>query len=362
MYLGQIPLLQSTDAGLYCAPGDFYVDPWRPVERAIVTHAHADHACAGCGRYLASRDGLAVLKARLGDSAEISTLAHGETIDVNGVRVSLHPAGHILGSVQVRVEHRGEVWVVSGDYKVEADPTCAPFEIVDCHTFISESTFGLPVYRWPAQDAVIDGIATWWRANQDAGMASLLFAYALGKSQRILAGLAARGSLPGPIYTHGAVEAMTAAYRQSGINLPVTTHVSAAPPRNDWSKALIVAPPSAQGSPWVRRFGAVSTGFASGWMRIRGTRRRRAMDRGFVLSDHVDWPSLMATIEATGAETIFLTHGYTSAVARWLTERGKHASVLPTRYSGELDDVGDLGPGPAGKVFDESADSQVPTS
>jgi putative mRNA 3-end processing factor len=337
---GQVsPLLVPTEVGLYCPMGDFHVDPWRPVARAVVTHAHADHACWGCGRYLASRDGLTVLRARIGAGAEIRTLGHGEAVDLNGVRVSLHPAGHILGSVQVRLEHRGEVWVVSGDYKVEPDATCAPFELVRCHTFISESTFGLPIYRWPAQQTIFDEIDAWWRGNQSSGKASVIFAYSLGKSQRILGGLAARGELPGPIYTHGAVEVMTQAYRDAGVNLPATTHVSAAEPKADWSKALILAPPSAQGTPWMRKFGAVSAGFASGWMRIRGTRRRRSVDRGFVLSDHVDWPGLLAAIGDTGAERILLTHGYTAVVAHWLQSLGKDADVIATRYTGERDDA-----------------------
>ena len=295
MSLNPTSLLQPTEVGLYCAAGDFHVDPWRPVARAVVTHAHADHACWGCGRYLTSTDGLTVLRARVGDGAEIATLDYGAVVDIGGVRVSLHPAGHILGSSQVRVEHRGEVWVVSGDYKTEPDPTCAPFEPIRCHTFISECTFGLPIYRWPTQQSVFEEMDAWWRANQAAGKASLIFAYALGKSQRIMAGLASLGELPGPIYTHGAVEVMTAAYRAAGASVPATTHVSAAEPKTDWSRALIVAPPSAQGTPWTRKFGSVSGGFASGWMRIRGLRRRRSVDRGFVLSDHVDWPSLLAS-------------------------------------------------------------------
>jgi len=200
----------------------------------------------------------------VGDGANVETLAYGEPIDINGVRVSLHPAGHILGSAQVRVEHRGEVWVVSGDYKTEPDLTCAPFEVVRCHTFISESTFGLPVYRWQEQQVVFDEILSWWLANQAAGKASLILAYALGKSQRILAGLAATGELPGSIFTHGAVEAMTEAYRAAGVRVPATTHVSAAEPKSVWARSLIVAPPSAQGTPWIRKFGPLSTGFASG--------------------------------------------------------------------------------------------------
>jgi putative mRNA 3-end processing factor len=167
-----------------------------------------------------------------------------------------------------------------------------------------------------------------------------MFAYALGKSQRILAGLAALGELPGPIYTHGVVEAMTAAYRSAGVPTPATTHVSAAGPKADWSRALIVAPPSAQGTPWLRKFGPHSAGFASGWMRIRGARRRRSVDRGFVLSDHVDWPGLLESIDATGAETILLTHGYTAVVAHWLHSQGKDARIIATRYTGERDDTG----------------------
>ncbi|MFO0892932.1 MAG: ligase-associated DNA damage response exonuclease [Isosphaeraceae bacterium] len=340
-------LLQPTDVGLYCPAGDFHVDPWRPVDRAIVTHAHADHACFGCRRYLTSADGLTVLRARVGQDADIRTLSPGETLNMNGVRVSLHPAGHILGSSQVRIEHRGEVWVVSGDYKTEPDATCAAFEPVRCQTFISESTFGLPIYRWPGQGVVFEDMRTWWRANQEAGRASLVFAYALGKSQRILAGLAALGELPGPIVTHGAVEVMTRAYREAGVALPPTVHASSAGAKADWSGALVVAPPSAQGTPWMRRFGPISTAFASGWMRIRGTRRRRSVDRGFVLSDHVDWPGLLAAIEATGAERILLTHGYTAVVAHWLRSQGKDAETIATRYTGEPDDAAQAETAPA---------------
>lgn len=332
--LGPKPLLAPTEDGLYCEAGDFHVDPWRPVDRAVITHAHADHACWGCRRYLTTTDGRHVLRARVGSEAVIESVAYGDSVEVNGVRISLHPAGHILGSAQVRVEHRGLVWVVSGDYKVEADATCLPFEAVSCHAFVSESTFGLPIYRWPPQSEIFDEVNTWWRANQEAGRASLLFAYALGKSQRLLAGVDA--SL-GPIYTHGAVEKMNRAYRESGVSLPETTYAGAASGA-DWSRALIVAPPSANGTPWARRFGPASTGFASGWMRIRGPRRRRSVDRGFVLSDHVDWPGLLAAVDATGAEQVWLTHGYSSVVARRLAELGKDARIIPTRYEGERDD------------------------
>ena len=329
-------LLVTTDVGLYCPEGDFHVDPWRPVDRAVVTHAHADHACRGCGRYLTSREGRHVLQVRMGEAAVVDTVEYGEARVVNGVTLSLHPAGHILGSAQVRLEHSGLVAVVSGDYKVEPDATCSAFEPVRCHVFVSESTFGLPIYRWPSQADVFEAARAWWRANQEAGKASVLFAYALGKAQRLIAGL---GTDVGPIFTHGAVEPLNAAYRASGVALPETAFAAAAKGA-DWSKALIVAPPSAQGSPWLRRFGPVSTAFASGWMTIRGARRRRSVDRGFILSDHADWPGLLSAIDATGAEQVWITHGYTAVVTRRLREQGRDARVLATRYEGERDDSG----------------------
>ncbi len=276
MRLDENPLLRVTDVGLYCEKGGFFVDPWRAVDRAVVTHAHADHLCRGCGQYLLAHDGLTVARARIGDEPAITTVRYGETIDMNGVRVSLHPAGHILGSAQVRLENGGTVWVVSGDYKVDPDVTCTRFVPIPCRVFISECTFGLPIYRWPAQESVFAEILAWWHRNQAMGRSSLLFAYALGKSQRLLAGLAAAAQadqgLPGLIYTHGAVEAMNRAYRDAGIDLPPTTYVADAGANVKWSTALVVAPPSAHGTVWARKFGPASTAFASGWMRIRGTR------------------------------------------------------------------------------------------
>ncbi|MEM8530226.1 MAG: ligase-associated DNA damage response exonuclease [Chloroflexota bacterium] len=328
-------LIELTPNGFYCAPGEFYIDPWKPVERAVITHAHADHARWGCRSYLTAQEGHHVLRLRVGDEPIIETVSYGEPRMMHGVRVSLHPAGHILGSAQVRVEHGGEVWVISGDYKVEPDATCTPFEPVRCHTFVTESTFGLPIYRWQPQQVIFDAINAWWRTNQQAGRASVLYGYTLGKAQRLLAGLDAS---IGPIFTHGAVENMTQAYRKAGITLPKTTYVGAVPPKTGWSQAMIVAPPSAHATPWMRKFGTLSTGFASGWMRIRGARRRRAVDRGFVLSDHIDWPALLHTIGATGAECVWVTHGYTAVVVRWLEEHGLEAHSVQTRFEGERDD------------------------
>ena len=325
MNLDENSLLRVTDAGLYCEQAGLFIDPWRPVDRAVVTHAHSDHLCRGSSHYLVAHEGLSIARARLDERAEVRSVPYGELIEINGVKVSLHPAGHILGSAQVRLEQGGEIWVVSGDYKVEPDLTCALFEPIRCHVFVSECTFGLPVYRWPAQQEVLADIIGWWQSNRDAGHASILYAYALGKAQRLLASLSATlnadGGLPGPIYTHGAVETMNCAYRTAGVELPATTHVAEASSDVNWSTALVVAPPSVHGTPWTRRLGPASTAFASGWMRLRGTRRRRAIDRGFVVSDHVDWPSLLATIDATSAKRVLLTHGYTAVVARWLRSR-----------------------------------------
>jgi putative mRNA 3-end processing factor len=329
-------LLRLTEQGLYCPAGDFHIDPWQPVDRAVVTHGHADHARWGCRRYLTAEPGLPVLRARLGADAVIDTLAYGEPVTLNAVRLSFHPAGHILGSAQIRLQRGDEVWVVSGDYKTETDATCAAFEPVRCHTFVTESTFGLPIYRWPNQSDVFTDVNTWWRTNRDEGRASLLFGYALGKAQRLIAGV---DPSIGPIYTHGAVEKLTAAYRAAGVLLPQTRYAGEMAKGTDWAGALVVAPPSAHGTPWARRFGPASTAFASGWMRIRGTRRRRAVDRGFVLSDHVDWPGLLSAIAATGAERIWVTHGYTAVVVRRLTELGLDAVAVETRFVGERDDA-----------------------
>lgn len=325
-------LLERKPDGLYCAAGDFYIDPWNPVARTVITHAHRDHLCPGSKQYLSARSCEALLRARAGADAAIESVEYGEAVDFNGVRVSLHPAGHILGSAQVRIEHQGEIWVVSGDYKLAADPTCPPFEPIRCHTFVTESTFGLPIFRWPEPNEVLAEINAWWRSNQQAGKASVLFAYPLGKTQRALASV---DRSIGPIYTHGAAEAFNRLYRECGIALPSTEYAKAAPPKTDWTRALIVAPPMAKTSPWLRRFGDFSTGLASGWMRIRGTRRRQSIDRGFVLSDHADWSGLLTAIRSSGAGRVWVTHGYRSQLARWLEEISLEAHAIDTRYEGE---------------------------
>jgi putative mRNA 3-end processing factor len=330
--LKKTPLLKVTEKGLYCEDGDFYVDPWRPVDRAVITHGHSDHASWGHRHYLCSVNTAPILRIRLQTTLTIQILPFDEQVDINGIKVSLHPAGHILGSAQVRIERGGEVWVVSGDYKTEADRTAEAFEPVRCNTFITETTFGLPIYKWIPEAEVFQDINLWWARNQEAGKASLIMGYSLGKAQRILSGLEAE---LGPIFVHGSIKRINEAYLSAGIHLPEAGYTGEVKAGFDYSKAIIVAPPSAQGTPWMRRFGTVSTAFASGWMAVRGNRRRRAADRGFVLSDHVDWPSLLSAVRATGAERILTTHGYGEEVARYFREVGFESEALPTRFIGE---------------------------
>ena len=327
-------LIVPTDRGLYCAAGDFHIDPWAPVARALITHAHGDHARFGSEIYVCHEASAPILKRRFGDVA-IETVAYGETLIRDGVEISFHPAGHILGSAQIRLAYRGEIWVASGDYKLAHDRVSGPFEPLRAHAFITESTFGLPIYHWRPQAEIMAAIEAWWRDNAAAGRPSLLFAYALGKAQRVLANL---DPSVGPIVCHGAVESMNAVHRAAGVRLPTTLRADEIR-KADLKRALVVAPPLAAASPWLRRFGDYSDALASGWMQVRGNRRRRSLDRGFVLSDHADWPGLLSAIEATGAARVFATHGAAAPLARYLREeRGLDARVYATAY-GEEDEA-----------------------
>ncbi|MEM6887110.1 MAG: ligase-associated DNA damage response exonuclease [Pseudomonadota bacterium] len=329
------PVLSFTDRGIYCAAGDFHIDPWKVVDRALITHAHADHARPGHARYLATDASLPVMRHRLGQ-IDAQGVSFGETLDINGARVSFHPAGHVPGSAQIRVEVDGEVWVASGDYKIEADGLTEAFEPVPCNTFITESTFGLPVFRWRTQADVACDLNAWWRACTESGKTAFLGAYSLGKAQRLLTMLDPE---IGPILTHGAVEATNAVLRDQGIALPATTPVTRELDPKSHPGALVLAPPSALGSAWSKRFGAQESAFASGWMQLRGIRRRRGGDRGFVISDHADWPGLLSAIKATGADRVFVTHGYTEVFARYLSDQGWDASAVRTEYEGETLDT-----------------------
>lgn len=328
------PVLSFTKRGIYCPSGDFYIDPWSRVDRALITHGHADHARSGMGRYLMTEAAAPVMRHRLGEITH-DTVRYGQEQRIGDATVSFHPAGHVPGSAQIRVEVGGEVWVVSGDYKVVDDGVSEPFEPVKCHAFISECTFGLPVFNWDDPELVADQINTWWASNKAAGRFSLCGAYSLGKAQRILAHL---DTSIGPILTHGAIENTNAVLRGQGIVLPQTTLVTADTQPKDHQGAFLLAPPAAMDSRWAARFKPLSTAFASGWMALRGVRRRRSADRGFVMSDHADWDGLNAAIKQTGAEKIFVTHGYTSVFRRWLEEQGYDAGIVETEFDSEADD------------------------
>lgn len=322
------PLLEVNDAGLYCAPGDFYIDPWRKVNRAVTTHAHSDHAKPGSGHYLCSAEGLHVLRARLGKSAHIETLKYGDPITIGSVKVSLHPAGHILGSAQVRVEYKGEVWVVSGDYKREADTVCTPFEPVKCHTFITESTFGMPVFNWPRPETVFNDINNWWASESRLGNNCMISAYSLGKAQRLLSGL---NPEIGPIYVHPTVQAINEAYAHSGILLPqCNTDID-----QTIRGAMMILPPGAAHTPGLQSKETLATAFASGWMAIRSIRKRNPVDKGFVLSDHADWKGLLQTIKEVQPERVLVTHGYISVLVKYLQASGIESASLKTQFTGD---------------------------
>jgi putative mRNA 3-end processing factor len=328
-------LVVSTPVGLFCPAGGFHIDPWGPAEQAVVTHVHADHARPGSAAYLCTDASAPFLRRRMGEGAVVQGTAYGEKVRLGDARLSFHPAGHVLGSAQIRIEAAGQVWVISGDYKRAPDPTCLPFEPVRGDVFVTEATFALPIYRWPEPDVVAREVMVWWERNRQAQVASLLFCYAMGKAQRLLAEL---GRLTDrPVLVHGAVAEMSELYRQQGVSMLATTRVAEMPARRSYAGELVLAPLSAGGTPWVRRFGERETALASGWMRVRGTRRRKGYDRGFVLSDHADWPALLRTIEDSGAGRVLATHGYTEELARFLRESGRDAGVLATHFEGEAD-------------------------
>ena len=330
-------LLQFTPRGIYCPPADVYIDPWRPVDRALITHGHADHSRWGHKAYLATETAAPAIKYRLGD-IKMQTTKFGETTSINGVKFSFHPAGHILGSAQIRVEHQGEIWVASGDYKLEDDGLAEPFEPVRCHAFITESTFGLPVYDWQPQEVVFAEINDWWRENAAQGKVSFLTGYSLGKAQRILRGL---DPSIGNIYTHFAVENLNQVIRGQGIELPATIKVNKEIPYKDYNGHLVLTPPSVLNSNWMKKLKPVSVGICSGWMTLRGARRRKAVDRGFVLSDHVDWKDLNTAVEATGAQRVIVTHGYTKVYSQYLRTLGLQGEEAQTEYGDESLEEGD---------------------
>jgi putative mRNA 3-end processing factor len=330
-----MPLIDFTDKGLYCSRGDFYIDPWKPVDRAIITHAHSDHARWGNKYYLCHPFSKPILQLRLGDN-NYQTVEWGDVTDMNGVKVSLHPAGHIIGSSQVRVEYKGEVWVFSGDYKTEDDGISGKFEPVPCNTFITESTFGLPIYKWKKQAAIFDDIKAWIKKNHAEEKTSVLIAYSLGKAQRILQPLAETGLA---IFAHGAIYNTHQVLLHNGWQLPAITRVEPDAPKDIYKGNIVIAPPSADGTPWMKRFYPYSVGVCSGWMQVRGNARRRNVDAGFALSDHADWEGLLGAVKATGAEKVFVTHGFQSAFSRYLNEQDIEAGEVKTAYSNDEEET-----------------------
>ncbi|MBL7941077.1 MAG: ligase-associated DNA damage response exonuclease [Flavobacteriales bacterium] len=331
-------LLTFSPQGIYCARAGVHIDPWRGVERAIITHAHSDHARGGSSRYLAHPTTKKLMHARIGNDLVIDTLRPGQSGTINGVKFSFHPAGHIPGSVQVRVEYKGEVWVASGDHKRQEDGISEPFEPVPCHTFITECTFGLPIYRWPDPVDVFKQINAWWRENAAKGECSILSAYSLGKAQRVLMGL---DQNIGPVLVHGAVANMNKALMEAGLELPPCEVITPNTPKERFRSALVIAPGSAIGTPWTNRMRPYSTAMASGWMQLRGWRRRGNLDTGFVLSDHADWDALLLAVKETGAERIIATHGYTDLFSQYLRSVGYDATSESTEFRGQGGDEGD---------------------
>lgn len=326
-------LLSFHPFGIYCEAADVYIDPWKPVPKALITHAHADHAYAGHGQYVAQEDSVPILRHRLGQDISVRGEPYGKCFSIGGVRFSFHPAGHVRGSAQIRAEHRGEIWVVSGDYKRQSDPFTPDFEPLPCHHFVTEATFALPVYRWPNPAEVALEMRHWWEDNARQGLSSVVGSYSLGKAQRVIHMLR---EVPLPIFTHGAIAQTNTLLRDQGVNLPDTTYAAPHLGKADFKGALLLAPPAALNSAWMRRFKPYRTAFCSGWMSLRGPRRRRAADRGFILSDHADWPALNQTVRETGAENIYVTHGYKDVYARYLREEmGLNAVPVDTLYEGE---------------------------
>ncbi|MDP4813666.1 MAG: ligase-associated DNA damage response exonuclease [Saprospiraceae bacterium] len=324
-------LLVHTALGLYCPKADVYLDPWKPVKKAILSHGHADHARWGSSSYLCTPTAAPVIKYRLGE-INLETLPFGKEKLINGVSFSFHPAGHILGSAQIKVSYKGEIVVFSGDYKTANDGFSEAFEPVKCHTFITESTFGLPVYHWQDQKWVFNEMEEWCKNNRNNGQLSILYGYSLGKAQRILQGLP---KSVGPIFTHSTIEAVLNVMRNQGVSLKNTMPVNEHLTRAELLSGVIIAPPAVQNSNWLKKFEPIRNGVVSGWMALRGARRRRNADKGFVLSDHADWEGLNEAISLTGAENVFVTHGYTDILSKWLIDKGLNAHPLETNFEGD---------------------------
>ena len=330
-----MPLISFTNKGLYCKQGDFYIDPWKPVEKAVISHAHSDHAKWGNKYYLCHHFTKPILQLRLGEN-NYETAGWDEPVFINGVSVSFFPAGHIIGSAQIKVEYKGEVWVFTGDFKTENDGISTAYEPVKCNYFITESTFGLPIYKWQPQEEIFTDMKRWITENKTAGKSSLFIAYSLGKAQRILKPLAETGL---PMYAHGAVYNVHKTLQDAGWKLPDLKRISNETTKEELKECIIIAPSGAEGSTWTRRFSPYATGICSGWMQVRGNVRRKNADAGFPLSDHADWEGLSSAAKASGAEKVFATHGFQSAFSRYLNEQGIAAAEVKTEYGNDEEEM-----------------------
>jgi putative mRNA 3-end processing factor len=324
-------LIKFTNKGIYCEQGDFYIDPWQPVNLAVTTHGHADHVKWGNKAYLCHELTKPTLNQRLGPDLVIETLPYNKEISINGIKLSLFPAGHVIGSSQIRLEYKGEVCVVSGDYKVEYDGISTAFEPVKCHTFVSESTFGLPIYKWQPQDVIFGQIRNWVSDNQDKGKTSVLVAYSLGKAQRLIKNLAAYSD----IYVHNSIANLNEGFIKAGVDLPETIRITPDTKKDSMQQGLVIVPPALADGKWMKTLQSAATGVCSGWMQVRAGRRWRSADAGFALSDHADWPGLLKAIEATSAEKVFVTHGFTATFSKYLNEIGIESEEVKTQYGNE---------------------------
>lgn len=324
-------LIEFTNKGIYCKQGDFYIDPWKPVNLAVTTHGHADHVKWGNNAYLCHELTKPILEQRLGADLHIETLPYHKGININGVKVSLFPAGHVIGSAQVRLEYKGEICVVSGDYKVEYDGISTAFEPIKCHSFVSESTFGLPIYKWKPQEMVFDEIKNWISDNHEQQKTSVLVAYSLGKAQRLIKNLADYTD----IYVHNSIANLNERFIHAGVDLPETIRITADIKKEALQKGIVIVPPALADGKWIKNLQSAATGVCSGWMQVRAGRRWRAADAGFALSDHADWPGLLAAIKATAAEKVYVTHGFVSTFSKYLNEIGIPSEEVVTRYGNE---------------------------
>lgn len=318
---------------MYCIPGKFYLDPWGTVDYAVISHGHADHARWGMKHYLCVDDSKAILKHRIGKDISIESLPYGIDKTINGVKLSFHPAGHIIGSAQIRLEYKGHITVFTGDYKTNADSLTIPFQPVKCHTFITESTFGLPVYHWQEDAILKQQMQNWVYSNQKQNKTSVFVGYSLGKSQRIMSLL----DDCAPMLVHNAIYQLNEVIRNSGIKLPKADLWQATTDKNLIQNNIVIVPPALVGSNMIKRIPNAAIALCSGWMQIRGHRRWQAVDAGFVVSDHADWNGLISAVKATEAEQVYVTHGYQETFARYLNEIGIPATEVKTEYGSNED-------------------------